>query len=117
MVEIRTELSPLRMVLKNKQPVELMVQIRNDSDKPRLTSFDIVLGNHFGFEKQGRTNAKSKHLGELAPGERIIAYFTIYPKMSVESGEHTILLSAIEHYTSYQYILGKKTKQICLRVE
>jgi len=117
MVEIRTELNPLRLVLKNKEPVELMVQITNDSDKPRLISFDIVLGNHLAFEKQGRTNAKSKHLGELAPGQRIITYFSIYPKISIETGENIILLSAIEHYNSYQYILGKKTKQIHLRVE
>ena len=94
-----------------------MVQIINDSDKPRLTSFDIVLGNHLTFEKQGRTNAKSKQLGELSPGEQIITYFSIYPKMSVETGEQTILLSAIEHYNSYQYILGKKTKKVALRVE
>jgi len=117
MVEIRTELNPLRLILKNKKPVELMVQITNDTNKPRLTSFDIVLGNHLAFEKQGRTNAKSKQLGELSPGERIITYFTIYPKMSVETGEQTILLSAIEHYTSYQYVLGKKTKKIALIVE
>ena len=117
MVKIRTELNPLRLVLKNKAPVELMIKITNDSDKARLTSFDIVLGNHLSFEKQGRTNSKTKHLGELAPGEEVVQYFSIYPKMSIETGEHIILLSAIEHYNSYQYILGKKTKQLYLRVE
>lgn len=117
MVNIKTELSPLRMVLNKKDPVELMVQITNDADKTRLVSFDIILGNHLAFEKQGRTNAKTKHLGEMAPGERVISYFSIYPKMSVEKGEHPILISAIEHYTSYQYILGKKNKQLGLRVE
>jgi len=117
MVEIRTELNPLRLILKNKGPVELMIQIKNDSDKPRLTSFDLVLGNHLAFEKQGRTNAKTKQLGELAPEEKVVQYFSIYPKIGIETGEHIILLSAIEHYNSYQYILGKKTRQIALRVE
>ncbi len=117
MIELRTELSPLRLVLKNREPVELMVQIRNNSDKARLTSFDIVLGNHLAFDKQGRVNAQTKHLGELNPGEKIIHYFKIYPRMSIEKGEQIILLSAIEHYNSYQYILAKKTRQITLRVE
>ena len=117
MVEIRTELSPLRMILKNKEPVELMVQIRNDSDKTRLISFDLVLGNNLTFEKQGRTNAKTKHLGEMAPGEKVVEYFSIYPNPHIEKGEHIILLSAIEHYNSYQYILAKKTRQISLKVE
>jgi len=117
MVDIRTELSPLRMVLKNKEPVELMVQITNDSDKPRLISFDIILGNHLAFEKQGRTNAKTTHLGEMSPGKRVMQYFSIYPKLSVESGEQPIFISAIEHYNSYQYILGKKTKELSLRIE
>ena len=117
MVEVKTELSPLRLILKNKEPVELMVQIRNDTDKPRLISFDIVLGNQLAFEKQGRTNAQTKHLGELAPGKRIIQYFSIYPKTTIERGEQTIILSAIEHYNSYQYILAKKNKELSLRVE
>ena len=117
MVDIRTELSPLRMVLKNKDPVELMVQITNDTDKARLISFDIVLGNHLAFEKQGRTNAKTTHLGELAPGKRVMQYFSIFPKISVEQGEQPIFISAIEHYNSYQYILGKKTKELSLRIE
>jgi len=117
MVDIRTELSPLRMVLKNKDPVELMVQITNDADKTRLISFDIILGNHLAFEKQGRTNAKTTHLGEVAPGKRIITYFSIYPKISIEKGEQPIFISAIEHYTSYQYILSKKTKELSLRIE
>ena len=117
MVDIRTELSPLRMVLKNKEPVELMVQITNDSDKPRLISFDIILGNHLAFEKQGRTNAKTTHLGEMKPGKRVMQYFSIFPKISVEKGEQPIFISVVEHYNSYQYILSKKTKQLSLRVE
>jgi len=53
----------------------------------------------------------------MSPGERIVQYFSIYPKMSIQKGENTILLSAIEHYNSYQYILGKKTKELTIRVE
>jgi hypothetical protein len=117
MVDVRTEISPMRLVLTKKDPVELRVQISNDTDKTRLISFDIVLGNHLSFEKQGRTNAQTKHLGEMAPGEKVVHYFKIFPKMSVEEGEQPIIISAIEHYTSYQYILAKKTKTLSLRVE
>ncbi len=118
MVELRTELNPLRLVLGKSKKVELMIQITNDSDKARLMSCDILLSNQMAFEKQGRTNAQSLMLGNVSPGERIIRYLQIFPRMSIEEGEQPVFVTVMEHYEDkYDYILSKKTKKISLRVE
>jgi len=118
MVELKTEMTPLRLVLGKSKSVELMVQIKNDSEKKRFVSCDIVLNNELSFEKQGMSNARNIRLGEMLPGEKNLKYFQIYPRVNIEKGEQPIFVSVIEHFeNNYDYILSKKTKQLTLVVE
>ncbi len=118
MVELKTELSPFRIVFGRTKSVELMVQVINDNEKARLVTCDVILSNQLSFEKQGMTNAKTLNLGEMAPAQKALYYFPIYPKMSIEKGEQPIVISVVEHFNNNpDYILSKKTKTIHLRVE
>ena len=117
MVDIKTELTPLRMVLAARSPVELMIEIINNSNKEQMVSYDIILGNQLAFDKAGRSNAQTKRFDSLQPGERIRDYFDIYPKANVQAGDQTIFITAIEHFNrDYKYVMSKKTKELVLRV-
>ncbi|MDD4251371.1 MAG: hypothetical protein PHX27_04235 [Candidatus ainarchaeum sp.] len=118
MVELKTELNPLRIILGKTKKIELMIQIRNDSDKTRTISCDILLGNNLGFEKNGLSNTRVLRLGEMKSNEKQIQYFTIYPKATITKREQPIFVSVMEHFNEdYNYILSKKTKQLSLRIE
>jgi len=117
MVDIKTELTPLRMVLAARAPVELMVEIINNSSKPQMISYDIILGPQLAFDKGGRSNAQTKRFDEMQPGEKVRDYFDIYPRPNVANGEQPIMISVMEHFNKdYKYILSKKTKELSLRI-
>ena len=118
MVDIKTELSPFRLRIGDKRGIEFTVEITNDADKPRTISCDLILGNQIAFDKQGRQNAITRRFGEMQPGERIREYLYIFPRMNIQPGEQPIVITAIEHFEKkYDYILGKKTKRMALRIE
>ena len=50
MVEIRAGLSPIRMVLSERKPVELSVELLNNTNKTAI-SLDIVLNDYIAFDK------------------------------------------------------------------
>ncbi len=118
MVELKTELNPLRLSLGKTKSVELMVQIKNDSEKARTISCDILLSNNLGFEKNGLSNTRVLRLGKLKSGEKKINYFNIYPKATITKKEQPIFVSVMEHFEDkYDYILSKKSKELFLRIE
>ncbi len=118
MVELKTELNPVRLVFGRDKSVELMVQVKNDSEKARMVSFDIVLSNHLSFEKNGMSNTRNILLGEMKPDEKVIRYFSIYPKMSLQKSPQPIYVTVMEHFEKkYDYILSKKSKELVLRIE
>lgn len=119
MVEIKAELTPMRLKFGKDKSIELMIQITNDGEKARFTSLDIILSNHLAFDKTGRQNSIVKRFGELKVGEKKLLYLDIYPKMSLNKGDiEPIFITAMEHYQEdYDYVLSKKTKQLDLRIE
>ncbi|MEK6958615.1 MAG: hypothetical protein AABW59_01075 [archaeon] len=117
MVDIKTELTPLRMILAKREPVELMVEIVNNTSKIQMISYDIVLGPQLAFDKGGRSNAQTKRFDEMQPGEKTRDYFDVYSRPNVENGEQPILITVMEHFNSdYKYIQSKKSKELVLRI-
>ena len=110
---------PFRLSLKNKTPVTLLIEIENDSDKPIMLSYEVLLGNSIAFSKQGLTNAMSKKFDKFAPGAKDRQYYEIYAKPTARTGiEEPVVITLMEHYNgSYNYILGKKTKNLSVLIE
>lgn len=119
MVDIKAELTPMRLKFGKDKSVELMIQVINNGEKARLTSCDIILSNHLAFDKTGRQNSIVKRFGELKAGEKKLIYLDVYPRMSLNKGNHEpIFITAMEHYQDdYDYVLNKKTKKLDLRIE
>jgi hypothetical protein len=118
MIDIKAELTPLRLSLRGKEPVELMVELINNSNKTQMISLEISAGNELAFDKGGRGSIQSKHITEFKAGERLRDYYNIYPRPNVVPGPHEILIQVNEHFNnSFQYVQSKKVKELVLRVE
>ncbi len=116
MVRVDTQLTPYRLDLNSRRPVELMVEVVNDSDRTQIISYDIVLANTLGFDKQGLKNSIVRKFDGMQPNEKSREYFEVWPKATARRGNHPILITITEHYNSYKYILGKKRKRLELKV-
>jgi hypothetical protein len=118
MIDLRAELSPLRMVVSRKEPVELMIELNNNSNQSQMVSLEIFSGDMIAFDKGGRMNYQSKKITEFKAGERIRDYYNLYPRPNIEKGIQTITIIVCEHFNnSFQYIQSKKVKELAMRIE
>lgn len=118
MVDFKASLTPMRMILAYKEPVELEIEMVNNSNKTQMVSLDIYLGERIGFDKGGRNTFLSKKIHEFKPGERIRNYYNIYPRVNVERGIETIKIEVSEHFNnSFQYVQSRKVKELSLRID
>jgi len=118
MIDLRAELSPIRMVLARREPVELMVELNNNSNKPQMVSIELYAGDELAFDKGGRMNFQSKKITEFKAGERLRDYYHIYPKTNATYSIQTIRIVVNEHFNgSFQYVQSKKVKELTLRVD
>jgi hypothetical protein len=118
MIDLRAELSPLRMVLSRREPIELMIELNNNSNKAQMVSLDIFAGDMLAFDKGGRMNYQSKKINEFKAGERIRDYYHIYPRPNANRSIETIRIELNEHFNnSFQYVQSKKVKELTLRID
>ncbi|MCX6803093.1 MAG: hypothetical protein NTY48_00820 [Candidatus Diapherotrites archaeon] len=118
MIDVKAELSPFRMVLARREPVELMVELINNSNKIQMVSLELGGGSMLAFDKGGRMRVLSKKIDSFKPGERIRDYYNVYPAANVEKGIETITILVTEHYNnSYQYVQSKKVKELTMRID
>jgi hypothetical protein len=116
MVKIETQMTPFRLSRATRKPVELMIEVTNDDTKNHKISYEIVLANTLGFDKQGLVNAKSKRFESMKPGQKSREYYEVWPKTTANTGEHPIIISVTEHYKDFKYVLSRKNKNLSLTV-
>lgn len=118
MVEVKAELTPIRMKLATREPVEMLVEVINNTNKAVMLSIDVVLDDQISFDKGGRSSFQTKKFDAMQPGERFRQYYDVFPKANVDYGVHDIQIIVAEHYNnSWEYVTSKKVKALSLRVE
>jgi hypothetical protein len=118
MIDLKAELNPMRMILARREPVELMIELNNNSNKSQMISLEIFAGDELSFDKGGRSSFQSKKIIEFKAGERLRDYYNIYPRPNTNSSIQTIQVVLNEHFNnSFQYVQSKKVKELALRVE
>ncbi len=118
MIDVKAELIPFRMVLARREPLELMIELVNSSNKVQMVSLEIGGGDMLAFDKGGRMRVMTKKIDSFKPGERIRDYYHVYPAANADRGVETITILVAEHYNgSYQYIQSKKVKEITVRID
>ncbi|PIN98914.1 MAG: hypothetical protein COT90_01880 [Candidatus Diapherotrites archaeon CG10_big_fil_rev_8_21_14_0_10_31_34] len=117
-LNIKTNLFPYRLKLRNREPIRLDFTIANNGVKPKLVSFSLELPPQLGLDKAGMNRVIRKKLpNKMAPGETVKFSYDIFPSKVVETGEYTALLNVSEHFGNYDYELENKNEQVTIRVE
>jgi len=118
MIDIKTELNPMRLNIARREPVELMVQLENNSNKDQMISLTIQLEDQLAFDKGGRMGVQSKKITVFKAGERLRDYYNIFPRPNANKGSAEIFITVDEHFNnSFQYVQSKKTKELVLRID
>ncbi len=119
MIDLKAELNPMRMLLSRREPVELMIEMNNNTNKSQMVSIEIYSGEMLAFDKGGRTGIESKKIIDFKAGERQRDYYHVYPRPNATQGSsQTITIVINEHFNnSFQYVQSKKTKELTLRID
>jgi len=116
-LEVKSNLYPYRLLLKRRAPVELSIELKNNSNENKLVSFQLVMTRSLSLDKGGLKSADAKRLGEMKPMESKRFYYEIFPKLGIAATDQPIQVQVIEHYNNYNYVTKKITKNIVLKVE
>jgi len=115
-LSVKTTLYPYRMHLKEKEPMELVIEIKNEDIKPKLVSFELQLPEAVAIDRTGMTRLVKKNLEKMGSGETKKLEYNIYPTKTAESGSYSGKILVLEHYQDYDYVLGKYSKEVLFRI-
>lgn len=116
-VNIKVAFFPFRMYLKRKEPVELVIEIKNNSDKTKLLSMQLAASRVLSLDTSGINKGAEQKIGELAPGQSTKLKYEVFAKPTADYGEYPVRVKVFEHYNSYDYIMQEYTKNVKLKIE
>jgi hypothetical protein len=88
MINITNSLFPFRLNIKEKNPIELTLKIKNMGVEDKFISFDVVLEKTLSFDKSGLNKSISVRHGTLRPDQIITEKLNIFPFQGIKSGDH-----------------------------
>ncbi len=115
MINIVTSLFPFRLNVKNKDPVELTLKIKNMGREEKLISYDIILDQKISLDKSGLKKSDSFRCGQLKPDQIITNKLLIFPFQGIKPGDQKILIRVNEHYIEYNSLKQKTEKIIVIK--
>ena len=104
------------MSLRDKQSVQLGIEIVNREQEPKKLSLLVVISNQLSFDKSGFKTEEKRLLEVLQPNESKKMFFEIFPKPMTRQGEQPIRIRVLEHYNDYKYVLKETKLDTGLRV-
>ena len=116
MLTEKTRLTPIRMIIGKKEPVNLDVIIRNPGDEDILTSVVVNVPPGLGLDPSCISREKRQRLDLVPAEEERTATFRIYPKFNVTPGEYEIVITILTHPDRYDKVSSKKEYKTVLRV-
>ncbi len=116
MLLLDTHFHPYRLLLRRRQPVELTIDLVNDSDKDSLIAIEVSLDKMLSFTKGGLKKVE-KVMEKLEAKRRKRFYFSIYPHVAASPGEYNVQIVITEYGRDYNDIKRKITKRTKLTVE
>ncbi len=96
-MKIRTSFLPIRMVIEQKQPVTLNVEVKNTEESKRNYTVVVSLPGKLGFDRAGLEREHRIRLYDLEPGAWGEAKFKIWPKFGLKPGMYNIEVYVREH--------------------
>lgn len=117
MIEVKTTFTPLRMLLRRREPVELKLTLRNNGEKERKLTIRIEMPRQISFDKGGYRTAELTRVDSIKAGEVKSVYYNIYPKPSIQLEPQYINIIVQEHNTNYQFTENEYKANVELDVQ
>lgn len=105
------------MVLSRKKPVELTIEIQNNTPEIKLLSMEMAIAKGLSLDKAGLKSGEKKQLGSINLGETKRVYYNIYPKQMAKPNEYPLKIRVLEHHGDYSYVLNTITRDDSIIVD
>ena len=115
-IAVKANVFPYRFSMRDKQPVELTVELKNNDSFEKMVSLDVMLPNAIGTDKSCLNKGFSKRYNKLGPGQTITEKQMLYLSPHANIGEATGKVRVSEHYNEFGNILSSFNKTLALRI-
>ena len=117
MIEIINGFNPFRMKLSRREPVQLSVEVVNRGADDTMVTLEVSLPGQLSMEHGGYRKNDVQKIPQLKPGERKRFYYELWPKQATRIGDEHVLIAAVEHHQSFDYVKKEYRKTVPLPVE
>ncbi len=115
-ISIRADLFPFRFNLKDKKPLELKVEIKNEGKEVKKVSLDLLLPYALGFDKACSNRNMQRRIEEMKPGEKVTIVQPVFLSATAGEGAFNGKVRVQEHWHDFGYVLHNYSKDIVFRV-
>lgn len=115
-LDINTRLFPYRISLREKKPQELVIELKNISNEPKMVSFEASLPFELAFDKGGLNRSMEKRIQELKPNEPKRFQFDVYAARMSGEGAYIGKLVVSEHYRDFDYVTKAYERELHFRI-
>ncbi len=114
---VSLKFAPLRLSAMQKNSVDLLVKVKNNSPETHLVSVDALLPRNamMGFDEACINKGMEKRAGELKSGESVVIPIRVWANNQTRSGTYPIDVTIYSHYIGYDKVLSYVKKSTSLR--
>ncbi len=115
-MSIRTTIFPIRIKLREKEPWELIVEVKNEDPVEKNVSVSIQLPEQAGLSTVGLTDRFEKQIENFRASGTIQLKMPVYQSNSADVGYFTGKVIVEEHPHGFGYNGRKISKEIPIRI-
>jgi len=115
-LNLNTTLFPYRTRLNEKNPMELTIELKNETNKAKMVSLSVKLPSVFALDKTGLNKTDEKKIKSISPGETKKIIYSIYSMNYAEAGVYSGKITVHDHFNNYDYLLGTISKELVLKI-
>ncbi len=113
---VKTEIFPLRVSLRKKEPWELIVEITNSDSREKMVSVRIELPAEANFSTIGLNHAFEKNTESFRANATAQLKMPVYLSNYAKVGNHFGKIKVMEHFNDFDHVERTYTKEIPFRI-
>ncbi|RLG18676.1 hypothetical protein DRN67_03910 [Candidatus Micrarchaeota archaeon] len=114
---LKMRFSPIRLSIKQKTPIDLIIDLENIRDEEALlTSIVVQVPKALGLDSMGLNQMREIRLGYLKPHKRKELHIEIHATARTKQKTYPVHVTAFSHYRDYSHVLNSEKKKLELRV-
>lgn len=108
MLDVNTLFTPYCLHLSRREPVDLVVQVRNTGETAEQVSLVLYTGTVLALDKEGLKNREEIKIEKWGPNQTKKWYFRLYGKPNTDLGENPVRLQLLEHFDNDYNLVKRK---------